>query len=416
MRTLNLLIALTALLVSSVCSAKTTNYSPTQCQGSLRPYPQRDAAVYPDSLAPFYIYHLSRHGSRYPAGAANTLNLIKLLNKADSLNTITPLGRKLLALSLKVAEISKGRWGELDSLGMAEQRGIARRMMQNYPQVFAKGKIVDAISSYSPRSMMSMFSYVHEMDIINSNLLIQTATGHKFSPLMRFFDVAPSYLEFRDKKEWEPAYNAYIEKYAPLSAWKRVVGEKFPLPQKKSEAIGQALLEYYLIAGLEAMEINNVDALEYFTTEEYNLLWSCFNLRQYLQRTNTHVSSVPADIAAPLLREMTDKLSAAECGTSQYAANMAFGHAETLMPILSLLRVPGCNFETSDYACVDSNWKDFYVVPMAANFRVVLFKAPSGIVYARCELNEEPVALVPNRPVIIRWDILKDYFEKVLNK
>ncbi len=117
-----------------------TRYSFADCQGSLRPYPTPSSAVtVPDSLTPVYISHVGRHGARFPSSAKNSLAMRAALLKADSIGTITSLGQELLRITNLVISASDGRWGALDSLGMAEQRGIASRMVMNFPELFASG-------------------------------------------------------------------------------------------------------------------------------------------------------------------------------------------------------------------------------------------------------------------------------------
>ena len=66
-------------------------------RSTLGPYPtDRVVRTFPDSLTPVFVNHVSRHGSRYPAGSYFTLLMKRALDRADSLNTITPLGRRLL--------------------------------------------------------------------------------------------------------------------------------------------------------------------------------------------------------------------------------------------------------------------------------------------------------------------------------
>ena len=239
----------------------------------------RTIAAVPDTLVPVFINHVGRHGARFPSSARNALALRDALRKADSLGTLTSMGREMMRINDLVISMSDGRWGALDSLGMAEQRGIASRMMLNFPQVFDKGGKVSALSSYSPRVMMSMYCFTHQMDRLNNKLEFSTTTGRQNSLRMRPFDVDQDYLDFRSSGRWEPPYNNFMEHVVPLTALKRVLGNGYPLPENMHEAKDMALIEYYVIAGLSAMMMD-VDASQFFTTEEYTALWSTFNLRQ----------------------------------------------------------------------------------------------------------------------------------------
>lgn len=399
-----------SLLTLVAADPTATNYPAADCQGSLKPYPVPEKSfVYPDSLTPVYISHVGRHGSRYPAGPAHSRALQRALQRADSAKTITPLGRKLLALTDYVIAESNNRWGALDSLGMAEQRGIASRMFMNFPQPFRSGT-VNALSSYSPRSMMSMFSFVHQLDRLDNSIEVITSTGRQNSKLMRPFDVSDDYKEFRSVNGWKVVYDDYVAQSVPVAAIERVLGEDYPYGDTDPKEL--AMVEYYLIAGLSAMSVE-ANALDYFTEAEYNALWSAFNLRQYLQRVATTISSVPADIASDLVLDIIARTDGFIGGSNPATVDLRFGHAETVLPLLSLLRLPGCYYLTNYFDTVAMNWRDFEIVPMAANLQMVLFKSAKDEYYVMFALNEHPVTLIPNDTrTVIPWGEARDYMTR----
>lgn len=387
-----------------------TNYDMTQCEGSLTPYPDRSSVEYPDSLEPVFINHVGRHGARYPASSANCLSLQRVLSKADSLGTITALGRRLAELNDEVMALSNGRWGALDSVGVSEQQGIATRMFYNYTEVFSKKGTIKALSSYSPRAMMSMYAFTHQLDRMNNQNEFVTSTGRSNSYLMRPFDTDASYLDFRKTKAWQPAYDQFFNSVCPTGAIERVVGKDYPFATE-AEKRDAAIVEYYVVAGLQAMGLPSRMA-EFFTREEANALWSCFNLRQYLMRTATTVSSVPADIASALVLDIVSTTDAFIEGSAENVqAVLRFGHAETLMPLLSLLHVPGCYYLTNYFDTVAAHWRDFEVVPMASNIQFILFRAKkSSRYYVRVDLNEVPVKLRKgDDAVYYPWGELRRY-------
>lgn len=389
-----------------------TTYNNDECQGSLRPYPIPEQAYdYPDTLTPVFINHVGRHGSRFPASATNCLTLQRALIHADSIGSITPLGKQLLALTEFAIAQSNGRWGALDSLGMAEQRGIAARMFSNYPMLLNSGE-VKAISSYSPRCLMSMYSFTHQLSRMNNKLEITASSGRSNSYLVRPFDVDQEYIDFRKNKEAMKPYEEYMQQTIPNAPLKRILGKTYPYESIDVQSL--ALVEYYVIAGMSAMQVQ-CNASDYFTTDEYNRLWSCFNLRQYLQRTSTTVSTIPADIASPLLLDIISATDDIISGKSTLKASLRFGHAETLMPLLSLMRLDGCYYKTNYFDTVAKNWRDFEVVPMSANLQIILFKSAKGDYYIRVDHNETPVALIPNSAeVYIPWEKARDYLMRCI--
>lgn len=386
-----------------------TSYTSRQCEGSLTPYPAEvQRASTPDSLEAVMINHVGRHGSRYPASSANCMKLRDALLKADSLGTLTETGRGLMALNNLVIAQSSGRWGALDSLGMAEQRAIASRMYKAFPDLF-NGGTVSAISSYSPRVMMSMMSFVHQLDRLNNKPDFLTSTGRINSPLMRPFDTDADYIEFRKSEAVTEAYENFLAATCPTAPVARALGREYPFADA-GEWRDLAMCEYYLLAGLQAMGMQP-EMEKYLTKEEYNALWSCFNMRQYLQRTATTISTLPADIASALAMNIIETTDSFIAGENTPAVNLRFGHAETIMPLASLLRIPGCYYMTNYFDTVALHWRDFYVVPMASNIQFILFRhRKSGRYYLRTDLNETPVSLIPNDSrVYIPWEEAREF-------
>lgn len=402
---LSLLIAITAFAADPTA----TKFSADDCQGSLKPYtaPEKEYA-YPDSLAPVFINHVGRHGSRFPASATHCKQFLEALQNAEEQGTLTNRGAELLELIAEVMEVADGQWGALDDLGVEEQRGIAARMYSRYPTLF-KEKRVEAISSYSPRCVMSMYSFTHQLTRMNNTIELTTASGRGKSMLMRPFDVEMSYKDFIELGHWKEPYQQHVDRVAPTTALARVLGENFDYGDTDPKEL--AIVEYYVIAGMSAMQVQ-CDASRYFTNEEYNALWSCFNLRQYLQRTASTLSPVPADIASPLLCdiiESTDTVVARK-GNTLVSAKLRFGHAETLMPLLSLMRLKGCYYKTNYFDTVAKNWQDFNVVPMSANLQLILFKNAKGNFYLRIDRNEQPVAFIPgSTEIYVPWEKAREY-------
>lgn len=394
----------------------TTGYTFAECEGSAMPYPYSGPpAEYPDSLEPVFINHVGRHGARFPASSANCLRLKRALEHADSIGTITPLGRRLRAVNDRIIALSNNRWGSLDSLGMAEQAEIAARMFFGYTGVFSSGGTIRAMSSYSPRAMMSMYCFVHQLDRLNNRVTFETVTGRVTSPLLRPFDLDRDYIDFRKSDAWKAPYDEYMDAAVPLSALRRVLGDGYRF-ESEDDARDMAMTEYSVLSGMSAMGLESVMA-RFFTREEANALWSCNNLRQYLQRTATTVSAVPADIASALVSDIIATTDAFVNGTDgETRAVLRFGHAETLMPLLSLIRIPGCYYLTNYFDTVGSHWCNFHVVPMASNIQFVVFKSrKSGLYYVRINLNEQPVKLRKgSNEIYYPWGDLRRYLTDCL--
>ncbi len=383
------------------------NYTMAEYAGSAMPYPVPSVRVaYPDSLVPVMVSHVGRHGARYPSSSARAVKLKSALLRADSLGSITPAGRKLLAIVDDVTAMCDGRWGMLDSLGIAEQEGIAGRMYHGFPELFVGGRVT-AMASYVPRCVMSMDAFTHKLAIEHRRMNIYTESGPVTSRLLRPFEVDSSYICYREREPYHDIYESFFESEAPAAPAVRVLGEKYGADEKRLKDF--ALTEYGFLSSLGAMSYN-VDIDEFMTEEEYGRLWSCNNLSQYLTRTASTVSKLPADIAAPLLADIINGIDSVVDGHNDAYVQLRFGHAETMMPLLSLMRLPGCFYMTEDFALVARHWCNFHVVPMASNLQLILFRSAGGCLYLRADLNEVPVVLLPDTDeVYVPWEKARKY-------
>lgn len=389
-----------------------TSFDAVQCEGSAMPYPiPKELTTYPDSLKPIMINHVGRHGARFPSSPKRTTEMRRALMRADSLGTITEKGRQLLNIVNTVIAHSNGQWGALDSLGIAEQRGIASRMHTKYPQLFDNADVY-ALSSYAPRCIMSMYSFTHQLSRMNNHVKIYTSSGRQNSQLMRPFDIDADYLDYREEEPYNDAYESYFRSIVSPEPAKRVLGENYPLDNNRFQNITKT--EFAILAGLGAMGYE-VDIRYFFSDEEMNRTWEANNLSQYLERTANTFSSIPAEIASDLLENLISTTDDVVTGKSDHRIQLRFGHAETMMPLLSLMRIKGCYYLTNYLDTVASHWQNFYVVPMASNLQMILFRSTKGHIYVRFDLNEVPVSLLPDSDnIYIPWDKARSYLQNCL--
>lgn len=396
MRKILLLLALLPL-----AAAAANLLPPAKCQGSRMPYPAPDSVVAaPDSLVAVMINHVGRHGARYATSPKRFDSVIKKLSDAE----LTPEGKRLLASVKAAATITADRWGELDSLGKAEQSGIARRLCMAYPQLVV-GQKISAISSYVGRCIASMDAFTSTLRRFQSGLgSVDTLSGPQFNDLVRFFQTDSAYVLWAKQKPYAPELDKFSARTSPGTAFcKRI----FKQTHETIDPDQFAFDVYYCLSSQGAMGLGD-EAMHLLTPDEMNRLWEIDNLRQYFSRTATTVSTLPADIAAPLLSDLIQTTDDFIAGRSKTTVNLRFGHAETLMPLLSLMRLPGCYYLTHYFDTVSAHWQTWNVVPMASNLQMILFRNPtSGTYYVRIDLNERPLTL--DGITYIPWTRLRTY-------
>lgn len=200
-----------------------------------------------------------------------------------------------------------------------------------------------------------------------------------------------------------------FETMMPTAPARKLFKSEYAKEMTNDDARKVSYHAFKLLQGLSAMGLPS-KMERYFTREEANQAWSCTNLSHYLERTASTLSTLPAEIAAPLLTDLLTTAEAAVEGKQQYAVMLRFGHAETLMPLLSLMHLDGCYYLTNYFDTVALHWKDFHVVPMASNLQMILVKSKSGKMYVRLDLNERPIPLLPGSDIIYTpWEQAREY-------
>lgn len=387
---------------------------PPQLDGSMMPYDFNNcrAAEVPDSLRPFYIAYLSRHGARYLSSEKKVERMNSAIAEARAAGTLTPLGDELASLIEKVTALTDGRWGALDSVGAYEQQRLGMQMAEMWPGVTKEGKI-NAWSSYVPRVVMSMYQFTHSLCKEKPMLDIFTAEGHKFDYLLRYFTTDSAYVDYLNQKPWKKEYDRFVNTHISSRPAEAIFGNLFDTKENRKLTLDL----YGILQSLRAAGLPGPDT-RWMSEEEYQSCWEAANLEHYYARTINPLSTIPAKGAVPLLKDMLSKLTEAieskdsdpaETQLDKEIASLYFGHAETLMPFLSLCDVEGCNAPAASADNVASLWRDYDVVPLGANFEIVLMSSPSGSVYALTRLNGQNVKVGPFDNPLVKWDVLHDF-------
>lgn len=392
--------------------AAATDYTFSECRGSANPYQGRhDRVALPDTLTAVMINHLGRHGSRYETSPKRAKSIRTVLMKARRQGTLTEKGDSMLAIVEHALLVSKGQWGALDTIGMAEQRGIAERIYTTWPQLSTSTRI-EAISSYVPRCIMSMYEFTHKLTRLNDKVEILTSSGRVNSPLMRPFAIDSTYLDLRKHAPWDSALNSFYKKNVALDPVWRLVGKQ---TMDDDSARQFAISLFGFVCGLNASGIEGDFLTQFYTRKEANKMWECRNLMQYLERSTSTFSAIPSDITGALLADFINTTDDFLAGHSKASLNLRFGHAETVIPFLSLIRLPGCYYLTDNLETVGLNWKNFYIAPMATNLQMIIAITHSGTPYVRLDLNEQPVCFPGTNRYYVTWEYARAYFSDIIS-
>lgn len=390
-----------------------TDYTFTECQGTAIPYPTRtsETRAYPNTLTPIYLNHVGRHGSSFRSSKKHTAKLLQTPHRADSIGSITPMGRELISSCNLINNQTTSRWGALDSLGIAEQRAIASRAFMAFQPIFKNTK-VNAIASYIPRCIMAMYEFTHQLTRLNNNIEVYTTSGRQNSPTLRPWLEDETYQAFIDSNEWQKITADFTRQQTPINLARRAVGNSYPFLE--NEAIEVSLNIFKVLTSCSAMS-RDIDLQKYFTLDEINALWKIENIHHYLTYSATTLSNAVPKLATNLLLYLIHTTDGAITGANPYSAMLRFGHAETLIPLLAIMHIPGCYYMTNYFDTVGLYWRDFHIAPMSANLQIILFRTTSGNHYIRVDLNEAPLPLIPGRDTIyISWETAREHLIKCL--
>lgn len=381
---------------------------PARYDGSMTPISleaiQPLARAVPDSLTPIFADYLGRHGARYLSSAKKVDKLLERLNAAGAAGRLTSQGEDFVRLLKRVKRQTAGRWGTLDSIGMEEQQTLAKDMYEMFPEMLRQGRVT-AEATYVPRVVMSMYEFCHTLGSMAPDLEIYTSAGKQNSPLLRFFDTDKEYAVFLSGGGWKLPLEEFESRVVPALPAERLI--KKGTADDKSELRKMSLAMYGVLQSLRATGMG-VPTTEWMTADEYEACWRAENLDHYLRRTDTPLSTVAGRAACPLLESFIAYGDSAAGGKDkELKARLRFGHAETLMPLLSLMHIEGCDVSTSDYADLQKYWCDYNVVPLGANLLVAILRGPSGKTYAAIRVNGIWKSPLSDGRLYVGWEELK---------
>jgi len=323
----------------------------------------RVSAPVPDDYSVFYISHYGRHGARY----IYSENDYTVLNEVFSRVKLTPLGEEVYSRFKALYPLLKGHAGELSPVGEWQQRELAGRMMDDWPQLFTRCCMVKAVSSDVPRCVRSMNCFLEGLRQNGKRRRISGMVDVSLLPALKNGPVVHDNVDslFLSRFDIKPVYERLFED-ADFAE-----GVADPLFFVRSL--------YYFCAHLPSAGLIREPKMEQaFSSEQWNLL-------NYLEdeKFSLHGGwSRPANVARiwPLLESFIEEADAA-VASGKKQVRLRFGHDNALIPFMALLRMGP--FTADIFNCA--------YCPMAANVRWV-FARNKDAVLVKVQYNESDVS------------------------
>ena len=376
----------------------------------LYPMNQPAPAQAPKGYTPFYVSHVGRHGSRFALGHTVYEDILAVWTKGHENGWLTPEGEELCEAYAQLYPSIARREGVLTLKGQGQHRYIAGQIYKNYPEVF-KGKThASAVSTESHRVIVSMFSFLTELDNLDRDFTFDANYGQPFQSYL-LPDIIDSDAERHGDAEVK--FNKFRDEVLDLDA---MLGRWFTQPDSLVRN------KYKFVFDLHTMvsTLDNLDTpvpmklYELFTPEERYQLWRVNNYRDYqLCAGSPDTQNLRMKSLRGLLDDFIDKADE-DLASGAVQLRLRFAHDSTLMPLLSLMNVNGMGAVIENPYEVEQVWQS-YNIPMACNFQLIFFKSKKNPdILIQPLLNGFPAKLpFPEAaPGFYRWQDFKAFYRQ----
>ena len=381
--------------------------------------PQKKLTPAPEGMKPFYISHYGRHGSRFLANANEYDYPYNALRNADELGKLTPMGKSVLERLATIRQEAVGRLGDLTPLGAEQQKQIARRMYERFPEVFSGDAHVDAKSTTVIRCVLSMENALQQLLQMNPKLKVtHDASSHDMyymnqnDPVMwarkSEMDAAQPFLEYCKRHD------------RSATLMKRLINDTAYINNELNPS------RFYYTFFKVASNIQNTELrkkltlYDAFTDDEIYNSWLRENARFYIGFAASPLSGGQQPYSQRnLLRKII--LEADSCIRLQKPmATLRFGHETMVLPLVCLLDLNKYGQQIADLEQLErKEWRSYRIFPMAANVQFVFYRRDtndSDIVF-KVLLNEDEATLPQKTDMApyYHWNDFKKYYLALLD-
>lgn len=348
-----------------------------------------------ERCTPVHLTAIIRHGSRFPT-AKNIRRIHKL---SELVRTEAP---KNSAGRLRELQSRWENWytedmdGQLVSKGREDLHQLAKRLFSLFPSLLAEENLsrISLRSSSKHRCVSSVEAFQEGLAAAWGVKDVQY--NHQVDDeLMRFFERCRGYVEGVENNRTALLEVEKFKHGEEMDAVRRRMAEKLGLPHQR---LTPELVEAAFFLCSYELSIKSLHSPWCFLFDESDakVLEYKSDLKQYWKRSHGHVISGLS--SCPLFHHVFRTLDKAgrprrSTDAAPEPASILVGHAETLLPLLSLLGLykdktpPTASNYQSQHG---RSFRSSRIVPYAANILFVLFDCQRGP-RLQMLINESPV-------------------------
>lgn len=371
----------------------------------------------PDGKHPFYISHYGRYGSRYLCRQEDYDTPYRILSAADSADKLTPLGRDVLRRLSIIRHDAYNHWGELTPLGARQHRHIMKRMVERFPEVFAKGTTVDARSSNDIPSILSMENALIQL----SRLQLQVKIHHNATQRDMYYLATDSRKHPAEAMDSAvlAAYNTFKHRHTHHQRLMQSLFNDTAYIHQHIDVDKFNSTLFRLASNVQNTAVSEQLTLyDLYDDDEIFNNWECENARWYAT-CGAYTLNDGHQLYSQQILLRTIIAHADSClQLKQPSVQLRYGCETAIIPLLCLLDVNGYGMATSHLEAVArKGWADFKLSPMAANIQLVFYRSSpeDNDVLFKVLLNENEARL-PLKTDAAPYYHWRDFREHYLKK
>lgn len=377
--------------------------------------PRKALTPAPKGYEPFYMSHYGRHGARWLLSDRDYSAPINTLKDAKKAGKLTPTGESALTKLEQIQKTSKGHLGDLTPVGEQQHHGIAKRMVQNFPEIFkAQGIHIDARSTTSVRSILSMMAECEELAAANPSATIHNEANEAN---MTYMNAPKEGLQRMNESKARPIQSEWGARMRdPRRLMKVLFNDQDWVYMNVMPT--QLMGSLYDIATNQQSHDGDTELLDLFTPEELLRLWNGNNLYWYLNYANApQTDNVMPWMHTNLLRNI---IESADTVTLKQAT-LRFGHDTVVLPIVALMELGGTGCSIDNLEELDTYFRSYQVIPTACNIQLIFYrpkKGKTGDILVKALLNENEVTMPVETTTFpyYKWSDVREYYLEKLKK
>ena len=384
---------------------------------SLMAYPgpqQHQLTPAPQGKQPFYISHYGRHGSHHLLQKEDYDAPYQILAEAYKDGKLTAKGRDIMLRLEKIRNDAYEQWGELTPTGVQQQQMIAQRMVVRFPEVFDDKTVVDARSTTTTRSILSMEHFLIQLTRMEPHLNVHhNATRQDMTFLNQQDD---QLMMTKMNSVTQERYNQFAKRYDKFNRLMRTLFNDMTYVKQHVDAkkLNDAL--FHLASNMQNTELRHkVTLYDIFSDQDLYHNWMKENAWWYVNYgcCTLNGGTQPYSQRNLLRKIINDADSCLKLENT--SVQLRFGHDTAILPLVCLMDINHWGLATNQLGSLGKNgWRCYRIVPMAANIQLIFYRSSpeDQDVWVKVLFNEDEVTLpLPKAHApYYRWTDFRSYY------